>query len=79
MRQHKRRLPADRVLDGRFTREGAAAAAITLLERHPQLTALLVLNDAMAVAVLTALRERGIRVPRDVSVAGFDDMRSRAT
>lgn len=74
VRKHKRRLPADRIVDGRFTREGAATAGAALLDRHPQLTALLVLNDAMAVAVLAALRERGVRVPQDVSVAGFDDM-----
>jgi LacI family transcriptional regulator len=32
------------------------------------------LNDQMAVGALAALRRRGIRVPEDVSLAGFDDM-----
>ena len=31
-------------------------------------------NDVMAVGALAAYRERGIRVPQDVSVAGFDDI-----
>jgi LacI family transcriptional regulator len=31
-------------------------------------------NDVMAVGALAAYRERGIRVPEDVSVAGFDDI-----
>lgn len=74
VRKYKRRLPAERIVDGRFTRDGAAAAAVQLLERHPGLTALMALNDAMAVGVLAALRGRGVRVPEDVSVAGFDDM-----
>jgi DNA-binding LacI/PurR family transcriptional regulator len=37
-------------------------------------SALFVGNDHMAIGVLSALRERGIRVPEDVSVVGFDDV-----
>ena len=37
-------------------------------------SALFVANDHMSIGVLSALRERGIRVPEDVSVVGFDDV-----
>lgn len=37
-------------------------------------TALFVANDHMAIGVLSALRERGIEVPRDLSVVAFDDL-----
>ena len=37
-------------------------------------SALFVANDHMAIGVLSALRERGIRVPEDVSIVGFDDV-----
>src|SRR5206468_11910749 len=37
-------------------------------------TALFVANDVMAVGALGALREAGLRVPRDMAVAGFDDI-----
>jgi LacI family transcriptional regulator len=67
-------LPAAHVLPSDFTREGGAAAAAELLDRAPDLTAVFGMNDAVAIGVLRTLRERGARVPDDVSVAGFDDM-----
>ena len=65
----------DWLVDGRFTEEGGAAAADELLDRHPDLTALFVGNDKMALGALQRLGERGVRVPEDVSVVGFDDLR----
>ena len=37
-------------------------------------TAVFVANDHMSIGLLSALRERGLRVPEDVSVVGFDDV-----
>lgn len=69
-----RALPARRITYADFTRDGGAAAAATILDESPAVTAIVALNDSMAVGVLAALRQRGVRVPDDVSVAGFDDM-----
>ncbi|MEU6415651.1 LacI family DNA-binding transcriptional regulator [Microbispora sp. NPDC046933] len=44
------------------------------LAREPDVTAIFVANDHMAMGVLRALRETGRRVPEDVSVVGFDDV-----
>lgn len=57
-----------------FTREGGRDAAERLLDDHPETTAILALNDTMATGVVSVLRERGLAVPGDVSVTGFDDI-----
>lgn len=71
---HGTSLDPARVRYADFTRDGGAAAARELLDAVPGLTAIVAFNDTMAVGALAALRERGIRVPDDVSVVGFDDM-----
>jgi LacI family transcriptional regulator len=64
--------------DGKFTEEGGAAAAEALLRRHPDLTALFACNDKMAVGCLHYLARAGFKVPHDISVVGFDDLRHTA-
>ncbi len=55
--------------------EGGRQAARELLSSGFQPTAILCVNDFMAVGVLRHLRDQGIRVPEDVSVTGFDNIR----
>ncbi|WP_293768976.1 LacI family DNA-binding transcriptional regulator [uncultured Corynebacterium sp.] len=50
----------------------AAEAAAELLDNYPDLTAVLCTTDSMAIGVLAVARERGLEVPRDLSVTGFD-------
>jgi DNA-binding LacI/PurR family transcriptional regulator len=45
-----------------------------MLARIPEVTAVFVGNDQMSLGLLRALRERGLSVPGDVSVVGFDDL-----
>ncbi|MGW0776499.1 LacI family DNA-binding transcriptional regulator [Streptomyces sp. NPDC002835] len=59
---------------GDFTEESGARAMAELLERRPDLDGVFVSNDLMASGALRTLRERGLRVPDDVAVVGFDDM-----
>ena len=43
------------------------------LREHPEITAVLAMNDASALRAWALLEREGIRVPRDVSIVGFDD------
>jgi len=62
------------VAHGRFTLASGEQAMASLLQRDPELDAVFVANDLMAVGALRALRAAGRRVPEDVAVIGFDDI-----
>ena len=57
------------------TLDGGRLAARALLLSGEQPTAIVCVNDIMAVGALRELRERGLRVPQDVSVTGFDNVK----
>jgi len=61
------------VVDGSFTESGGYAGALTALDAGA--TALFVANDLAAIGALAALRDRGLRVPEDVALVGYDGMR----
>ncbi|MBK8138309.1 MAG: substrate-binding domain-containing protein [Chloroflexi bacterium] len=46
----------------------------SLLKSRADFTAVVVGNDQMALGAMAALSERGLRIPEDVSVVGFDDI-----
>jgi DNA-binding LacI/PurR family transcriptional regulator len=54
--------------------DDGACAAQHLLDLLPRPTAILGVNDLMAMGALQAAHERGLAVPGDLSVAGFDDI-----
>jgi LacI family transcriptional regulator len=56
------------------TLQGGKRAAAELLSMGPPPSAIICVNDVMAVGALLELRERGLHVPRDISVTGFDDI-----
>ena len=58
---------------GNFGQDSGAKAMQALLELHPDLDAVFCASDVMAAGALEVLRQRGLEVPRDVAVVGFDD------
>ncbi|WP_412075839.1 LacI family DNA-binding transcriptional regulator [Streptomyces xanthophaeus] len=69
-------LPLLGVEPGQFTEDGGAEAMERLLRAHPDPDAVFAASDAMAIGALRTLRERGLRVPEDVAVIGFNDLAS---
>lgn len=71
--EHGGNLPADAVFDGHWVLEGGRRAADKLLARGKPLPQVIVCgNDDMAFGVVERLREKGVRIPEDVAVTGFD-------
>src|SRR5690242_5700637 len=62
------------VVSTSFDRDGGALAVDELLDAGADITAIACANDLLALGAMTRLRERGVRVPDEVSVAGFDDI-----
>ena len=57
-----------------YSIDAGREAAQRLLAKHPNLTALMAAQDQAAVGCLGTLDVRGLRVPEDISVIGFDDI-----
>ena len=66
--------PAGFEIPGDFTEPSGYAAAARLLALDPRPTAVFAANDYMAIGVLGALSDAGVRVPEDIAVVGFDDI-----
>jgi len=55
--------------------EGGRQATATLLASGFKPTAILCVNDFMAIGAMQALRDRGLKIPEDVSITGYDNIR----
>ena len=66
-------LPRSLIAEGNYTFESGIEAANRLLDLAPPPTAIFASNDEMAAGVIHAVRQRGLSVPEDLSVIGFDD------
>jgi LacI family transcriptional regulator len=60
--------------EGDFTEAGGYSATEALLAMNPRPTAIFAANDSMAFGAMSALRDSGVQVPDEMSVAGFDDI-----
>lgn len=66
------------VLHSEFTEEASEAIVDWFLERHPRATGFFVSNDSAAASCIRILKKRGLRIPEDIAVVGFNnDIASR--
>ncbi|WP_159699438.1 LacI family DNA-binding transcriptional regulator [Arthrobacter sp. 18067] len=59
--------------EGGTSEEDGYASTCWLLDHHPEVTAIFAANDTMAFGALGALKARGLAVPEDVSLIGYDN------
>ncbi len=62
------------ILESPDTLEGGMVAGWRLLDARPQTTAVVAYDDVVGVGIIRAAHARGLRVPDDLSVVGFDDV-----
>lgn len=69
-------LPFDRelVVSGDLSRESGEKAAATLLNEHPEISAIIACNDMMAIGAYGAVQSHGLVVGKDIAIGGFDDI-----
>ncbi len=74
LRERGLEVSADLEVAGDFTEESGHRAAAGILGLRPRPTAVFAANDCMAIGLMSALRDAGIRVPEDIAIGGFDDI-----
>ena len=74
MADHQLPLVDDYLVEGDFHHRSGYQRAIELIELETPPTAIFAANDLIALGVLDALRDRGLSIPDEMSVIGFDDI-----
>jgi DNA-binding LacI/PurR family transcriptional regulator len=59
--------------EGDWSAQSAAERVDSVIAHLDEITAVIVANDQMALGLMAALQSNGVRIPADVSIAGFDD------
>lgn len=73
-REHGLPFSLDFVVESEFNEEAGYWAALELFKKKKEVTAIFAANDSIAVGVMTAAGEIGLKIPGDVSLVGFNDI-----
>ena len=74
MKEHSIELSDKYVMNDEFTWEGGYRSAEKLLDNCPDITAICCANDNIAIGALRCIRDRGLKVPGDISLIGVGDL-----
>ncbi|MFP4198782.1 MAG: LacI family DNA-binding transcriptional regulator [Halanaerobium sp.] len=75
LRENKIKINKNWILEADFTEKGSYLKAKNLIKEHPEITAVFAANDLMALGVIRALKEAGIKIPADLSLTAFDSIK----
>lgn len=75
LREHGIQQDSSLILEGDFTISSGYEQAVRLLQLPDPPTAIFASNDEMAIGAIKAIKHMGLKVPQDVAVVGFDDIR----
>jgi len=70
---------AANMITGDFEQKGGYTGMMKMLKAANRPSAVFVANDLMAVSAMQAAKEKGLRIPKDISIVGFDDIDLAAT
>lgn len=76
MKKNNIEIVRDWICNGDFSQESGYAAMKEMLKNNVLPSAIVVAGDDMAYGVIHAIKEQGLKVPDDISIVGFDDIRS---
>ncbi|QOR68180.1 LacI family DNA-binding transcriptional regulator [Cytobacillus suaedae] len=74
MAEHSLPLEEKWIITSDFTGEGGAKSVSELIAAQKQITAIFFANDIMAIGAISYLSSKGINVPKDLSIVGYDGM-----
>jgi LacI family transcriptional regulator len=67
-------LADNKIIECNYSVEQGCEKLHQLLDRHPRTTAIICGNDLLAIGALAGARDRGLNVPKDLSITGFDNL-----
>jgi DNA-binding LacI/PurR family transcriptional regulator len=74
LKKNKIKKDSSLIINGNFDVESGVIGFTTLMNQKTKPEAIFASNDMMAVGVYEAVKEQGYKIPRDIAVAGFDDI-----
>ncbi len=62
------------IQEGESNLNGGYITAKRLIKKHPNIRAIFIANDLMAISALDAIKSEGLRIPEDIAIVGFDNI-----